>query len=132
MRPKNFAIVVLIAVLCGVVAEYIARGQAFPHPGIVIRWKANSEPDIAGYRVWITGTNIGSWTNPVATNIHLEVDAGTTSAPIKLPAPGPWTAMVQAYNLAGLSSLWSTGVVFSMPARVREVTVLQEVTIALP
>lgn len=131
MRPKNFAIVVIIAVLCGIVAEYIARGQSSPQPGVRVRWKANTETDIAGYRVMIHATNIGAWVNPLSTN--WVTDAGnTTSAPVMLPGTGPWVARVQAYNLAGLSSLWSTGVVFSLPGVVREVTITQDITISFP
>lgn len=131
MKPKTFAIIVIAAVACGVLAEYVARGQEYVHRSLQVKWKANKEPDIAGYRVMITSTNIGTWTNVLATNWMWSVGA-VTSSPVVVPNQGPWAAHVQAVNLAGIPSLWSTGAVFSIPEQTIGVSVSQTITINIP
>lgn len=132
MKPKTIAIVILSVIAFLLAAEIAARSQSFAQPQLRVRWKANVEPDIAGYRVWVQSTNVGTWANTTPTNWVISVDQNTTSAPIVVPSQGPWVLRVQAFNLAGLSSLWSSNLVFSVPGRVTDITISQDITISVP
>ena len=72
-----------------------------------LAWDANPEPDIKGYRLhW--GTETGAY--------PITVDVGnTTTGTLEVPATaGLYYAVVTAYNTAGLESLPSNEVSFSV------------------
>ena len=70
---------------------------------ITISWNANTEPDLAGYRIY-SGTSSGSYGTPV------QVGAAATSGQVDITASATWFFAVTAFDTSNNESGFSTEV----------------------
>lgn len=95
---KSLVIVLgVVIVLCGLALT--ADAQTVVGPNCTISWTANTEPDLAGYRVYAT-QNGATKTIDV-----LKPATSTTCAAVGTQAGGPLSAEVDAVDLVGNRSV---------------------------
>ena len=90
----------MLLALCGLVS------MAQSGHGTTLAWNANTETNIAGYRL-LYGTSSGNYTTTV------DVGNTTTATPSNLTNGQAYYAVVTAYNTSGLQSLPSNEVSFT-------------------
>lgn len=96
----KYIIIALLALI------QFAGGQAPETATVKLAWDANSEVDLAGYRLKL-GTASGVYTQTI------EVPANATQKSITVSKTGYYFAVVTAYNTSGLESEPSKELVFS-------------------
>ena len=102
-HPFLIAGAIVIALL--IAAEW-ALGQSTGY-SVTVTWDANTEPDIAGYRL--------SWSTNGSSGFTRDCRLATTQT-VSLPSRGPWTFRVSAYNAQGIESLPSAPLSVAFPA----------------
>ena len=91
--------------LSAMAGSFILLAVLFPclaHADVVLQWDANSETDLAGYKVYY-GTAPGNYGTPIT----IGTQAGYTLTQL---APGTYYFAVTAYDSAGLESGFSNEV----------------------
>jgi fibronectin type 3 domain-containing protein len=103
---KCFCVLLLLAALA-VPAMADTRIQAGPTPGMVVLWwDANSEPDLAGYKVY-WGRTSGNYTNAPQPVVAVMTQPQYTTPVLQ---NGTWYFAVTAFNKTGGESGYSNEV----------------------
>lgn len=107
MRQHNLIVAVLV--VCGVLGLLDWSGGVAE--AATANWKANTEVDLAGYRLWRA---VGSCTNPGAFSLVATYPKTAVSGPIPNPtADGAYCYKLTAFDTANNESLFSATAEFT-------------------
>lgn len=105
MKPSKLFVALVVILSALVFAAYV-RGQSGSTYSVTVRWDANTEPDVSGYRLRWSDSGTSGWVRDCRL---------VTTQTVSLPHRGPWTFLVLAYNTAGMESLPSSNLVVAFP-----------------